>query len=65
MTEPWSEPVVLFKKKDSNERFCMQWVAQGNYNDEERDLSTSHIRQNLMESLVEVAYFTHVDLVRG
>ena len=66
MTEPssppWSAPVVLVKKKDSSERFCIDHRKLNSIT--KKDVYPLPRCEEILESSGG-AYFTHLDLVRG
>ena len=60
---PWSAPVVLVKKKDSSERFCIDHRKLNSIT--KKDVYPLPRCDEILESLSGGAYFTHLDLVRG
>jgi hypothetical protein len=60
---PWSAPVVLVKKKDGTERFCMDYRKLNEVT--RKDVYPLPRCEEILESLSGTAYFSHLDLVRG
>ncbi|CAB3989094.1 Retrovirus-related Pol poly from transposon, partial, partial [Paramuricea clavata] len=62
-TSPWSAPVVLVRKKDGSERFCIDYRKLNAIT--KKDVFPLPRCDEILESLSGAAYFTHLDLVRG
>ena len=62
-TSPWSAPVVLVRKKDGRECFCIDY-RKLNANTK-KDVFPLPRGDEILELLLGAAYFTHLDLVRG
>ena len=62
-SSPWSAPVVLVKKKDGSERFCIDYRKLNSIT--KKDVFPLPRCDEILESLSGAAYFTHLDLVRG
>ena len=60
-TPPWSAPVVLVKKKDSSERFCIDHRKLNSIT--KKDVYLLPRCDEILESLSGGACFTHLDLV--
>lgn len=60
---PWSAPVVMVKKKDGSQRFCVDYRKLNEA--AKKDIYPLPRCDDVLEALSGAVYFTHLDLVRG
>ena len=63
LNSPWSDPVVMVKKKDGSLRFCFNYRKLNQVT--KRDVYPLPRCEEILEAMSGAAFFTHLDLVGG